>query len=97
MIDGNKQVEKLSRDRQVELLDDAKSALESTVFSAENLQQTLNNLLEQTGEKPGTLFSLIRFAITWAPFSPGLPETMEILGRDRTLGRLQKAIETANS
>ncbi len=95
MIDENKQLKKLDRARHVELLQAAKTALESTDFTAEKLQETLNNLLEQTGEKPGTLFSLIRFAITWAPFSPALPETMEALGRDRVLERLQRAIETS--
>lgn len=95
MIDDNKQLAKLDRSRHIELLTATKSALESADFRAEALQQTLNELLEQTGEKPGILFSLIRFAITWAPFSPALPETMEVLGRDRTLGRLQAAIETA--
>lgn len=95
MIDDNKQLSKIDRGRLVELLGATKSALESSDFSADALQQTLNNLLEQTGEKPGTLFSLIRFAITWAPFSPALPETMEVLGRDRTLQRLQSAIDAA--
>jgi len=95
MIDDNKQLAKLDRDRLIELLNAAKSALKVTDFTAEKLQETLNNLLEQTGEKPGTLFSTIRFAITWAPFSPALPETMEVLGRDRTLDRLQKAIDAA--
>ncbi|USN96214.1 MAG: glutamate--tRNA ligase [Candidatus Nomurabacteria bacterium] len=96
MIEGNKQLAKFERQRLVELLGQAKVALESSDFSADALQQTLNNLLEQTGEKPGTLFSLIRFAITWAPFSPALPETMEVLGRDKTLSRLQAAINNAN-
>ncbi len=95
MIDDNKQLAKLDRARHIELLQSAKSMLESTEFNAEALQETLNNLLEQTGEKPGTLFSLIRFAITWAPFSPALPETMEVLGRERTLERLQKSIDSA--
>ncbi len=96
MITDNKQLGKLDHERLIELLQTAKASLESADFSAESLQQTLNNLLEQTGEKPGTLFSLIRFAITWAPFSPALPETMTILGRDKTLQRLQIAIDSAN-
>jgi glutamyl-tRNA synthetase len=95
MIDENKQLKKLDRARQVELLQASLSAFESSGFTPEALQATLNTLLETTGEKPGTLFSLIRFAITWAPFSPALPETMAILGRERVLQRLQTAIESA--
>lgn len=96
MVDDNKQLSKIDRVRQLELLTTVKSVLESTDFTADALQAALNTLLEQTGEKPGTLFSLIRYAITWAPFSPGLPETMAILGRDRTLARLQTAIDSAS-
>ena len=96
MIDENKQLKKLERARQVELLQAALSALEKADFTPEALQASLNTLLETTGEKPGILFSLIRFAITWAPFSPALPETMATLGRDRTLKRLQQAIDSAN-
>ena len=95
MIDDNKQLGKLDRANHIELLTIAKTKLETTEFTAEKLQESLNNLLKETGEKPGTLFSLIRFAITWAPFSPALPETMEVLGREHTLDRLQKSIETA--
>ena len=95
MIDDNKQLKKLDRARQVELLQAAARAIEASDFTPEALQETLNTLLETTGEKPGTLFSLIRFAITWAPFSPALPETMAILGRDKTLARLQTTLDAA--
>jgi len=95
MIDDNKQLKKIDRARQVELLQASLEAIEKSDFTPETLQATLNTLLETTGEKPGTLFSLIRFALTWAPFSPALPETMTTLGRDRVLTRLYTAIETA--
>lgn len=95
MIEGNKQLKKLNRPEHVELLQAALGALESSDFTPEALQDTLNNLLETTGQKPGVLFSLIRFAITWAPFSPGLPETMAVLGRDDTLNRLKTAINNS--
>ncbi len=95
MIDANKQLGKMTRDQHTDLLKQAVAALEQTDFTADALQQTLNDLLDQTGEKPGTLFSLIRFAITWAPFSPALPETMAVLGRDRVLVRIQKAVDSA--
>ena len=95
MIDNDKQLGKVGRERLVQLLSAARDVLNSSEFTAEKLQDTLNHLLEQTNEKPGTLFSVIRFALTWAPFSPALPETMEVLGRDRTLERLQRAIDSA--
>jgi glutamyl-tRNA synthetase len=96
MVDDNKQLGKLGRERHIELLQAAKSALATSEFDPLSLQNTLNQLLETTGEKPGILFSLIRFAITWAPFSPGLPDTMAILGKETVLNRLQTAIDAAS-
>lgn len=95
MIDDNKQLKKLDRNRQVELLNATKTTLENAEFTVDKLQESLNALLESTSEKPGALFSLIRFALTWAPFSPGLPETMHVLGKDKTLARIQAAIDAA--
>ena len=62
------------------------TALES--WDADHLQTALNELLEETSKKPAELFSLIRIAISFAPFSPALNLTMEVLGRDITLARL---------
>lgn len=94
MLDSDKQIKKMSRERRLELLKAAIISLEKSDFTEEKLQETLNTLLAQTQEKPGTLFSLIRFSLTWAPYSPGLPETMEALGQQTTIARLQKAIDT---
>lgn len=90
LIEGNKQLSKLSPERRTELISQAKAALENSEFTPEAIQQTLNQLLEITGEKPGILFSLIRIHTTWAPFSPQLNETLALLGRDTTVSRLSK-------
>lgn len=57
-------------------------------WDADALQNALNELLTETGKKPAELFSLIRIAISFAPFSPALNLTMEVLGKDVTLARL---------
>ena len=57
-------------------------------WNANNIQTILNDLLAETGKKPAELFSLIRIAISFAPFSPALNLTMEVLGREITLARL---------
>lgn len=92
MIDDNKQLSKVSREEINSLLTQAKSALEPSDFDAESIQNTLNSLLETTGQKPGILFSLIRIAVSWAPFSPALNETLTALGKETALRRLQTAI-----
>ena len=93
LITDNKQLGKLNTDDIKHYLGAAKSALEATDWNAEAIQNTLNLLLEQTGQKPGILFSLIRIATTWAPFSPQLNDTLALLGQQKTLARLQSAID----
>jgi glutamyl-tRNA synthetase len=95
MIDNDKQLSKLSREELKSLLVSAQKALDESKFDAESIQQTLNNLLENTGQKPGILFSLIRIAISWAPFSPAINDTLAVIGKDKIRTRLQSAIETA--
>jgi len=57
-------------------------------WNESNLQDALNNLLLETGKKPAELFSLIRIAVSFAPFSPALNLTLETLGREVSLARL---------
>jgi glutamyl-tRNA synthetase len=92
LITNNEQLSKLSYTDISKLLDSAKVAFSNTDFSkASVINDTLNNLLEITGQKPAVLFSLIRIATTWAPFSPSLAESLAILGKDKTIDRIQKA------
>lgn len=63
-------------------------------WQADSLQASLNHLLAQTGKKPAELFSLIRIAISFAPFSPALHLTLEVLGKNTSLARLN-AVRTA--
>lgn len=92
LIEGNKQLKKFSRDELTTMLEQARTALEACEFDAGALTACLNALLETTGQKPGVLFSLIRIATTQAPFSPPLAETLAVLGKDRTLKRLDTQI-----
>jgi glutamyl-tRNA synthetase len=93
MREDNKQLKKLEKSEIASLLDHAITVLEATDFEAEKLQETLNQLLEKTGQKPGILFSLIRLAISWAPFSPALNDTMAVLGKTTVLHRLKAALD----
>ena len=95
LITGNKQLKKLETNEIRDLLTRSTDALNDLQdWTADVIQQTLNDLLESTGQKPGILFSLIRIATTWAPFSPQLNDTLELLGRDNTLQRLRASIST---
>lgn len=96
MLEDNKQLKKLSQADIQSLLEQASAALKDSEFDSESLQETLNQLLETTGQKPGILFSLIRLAISWAPFSPALHDTLAVLGKKTTLARLESALAALN-
>lgn len=93
LIDENKQLSKFSHAELHDMLVTAKSELEINDFTAETLTETLNTLLEKTGQKPGVLFSLIRIATTWAPASPALAETLALLGKEKSLARIVTSLE----
>lgn len=97
MIDGNKQLAKFSRNQQIAFLQIAYTMLESLEnFSAEAVQDCLNQYLAKIEQKPVIGFSLVRFALTWTQFSPDLNKSIAILGKATTLARLQRAIDQAN-
>lgn len=93
LINNDKHLSKLSKDEQQNLLKKAQDKLSDSDFTKNDLSKKLNNLLEQTAQKPAILFGLIRVATTWAPASPELAGTLHVLGKDKTLQRLQAAID----
>jgi glutamyl/glutaminyl-tRNA synthetase len=95
MIQNDKYVGKLSTDEVVSLLNSARETLSACPFDEASIQQALNDLLESTGQKPAVLFSIIRLAVSWAPFSPALNETLATLGKETSLNRLTRAIDAA--
>jgi glutamyl-tRNA synthetase len=60
-------------------------------FTAESVEAALRAVLEELGLKPRQGFQPIRIAVTGAKVSPGLFESIELLGRERTLARLSAA------
>jgi glutamyl-tRNA synthetase len=94
LIDSNKLLKKFSHEELKGLLEQAKASIEQSDFSVEDLTTRLNQLLEFTGQKPGVLFSLIRIATTQAPFSPALAETMHVLGKERSLQRIDTSLQS---
>lgn len=92
LIDTNKQLKKLSHDELKSLLSQAREILTATDYNVEALAEALNTLLETTGQKPGVLFSLIRIATTQASASPGLADTLAVLGKEVALRRMDTTL-----
>ena len=94
LIDGNKQLKKLSDSERRELLETARHELTKlTGWTPESIQNCLNGLLEMTGQKPGILFSLVRIVTTWAQFSPQLNDTLALIGQGKTLQRIDNYLQ----
>ena len=89
MLINNKFVKKLSESELEDLLKKTIAKLtDLEKWDADSLQTALNELLAETEKKPAELFSLIRIAISYAPFSPALNLTLEVLGKNLSLARL---------
>lgn len=88
LIENNKYLKDAEKDSLKTLLTASRAELAQSDFSVEDLTNRLNGLLGLTHTKPGTLFSLIRIATTEAPASPGLAETLSVLGKETSLRRL---------
>lgn len=56
------------------------------------IEEALRNLAEKLGEKPRKVFQAVRLAVTGKLVSPPLFESIEILGRERTLNRLKRLL-----
>ncbi|MDZ7786237.1 MAG: glutamate--tRNA ligase [Candidatus Saccharibacteria bacterium] len=93
LIKNHKKLKKFDTSELKDLLQRTENALETSDFSADDLQAKLNQLLEDTGHKPAVLLSLIRIATTWAPASPGLAETLAVLGKQKTFARLKTSVK----
>lgn len=88
-LKSNKFLKKISEAELEDLLKKSIAKLSSLSEWNENtLQDVLNELLVETEQKPAVLFSLIRIAVSFAPFSPALNLTLNVLGKNVTLARL---------
>ena len=74
------------------VLAEAESALAGLEpFDAESIERELRGLAERLELKPREAFQPIRVAVTGSKVSPGLFESLELLGRERSLRRLRAA------
>ncbi len=70
---------------------DALAALEA--FDTETVEATLRDLPQTLEAKPKAVFQAVRVALAGTTISPGLFETVALLGKDETLRRIDLATE----
>jgi glutamyl-tRNA synthetase len=82
----------------VAVLDSAVGALDGlTEWTAASIEEALKAaLIDGLGLKPRKAFGPIRVAVTGATVSPPLYESMELLGRERSMRRLREARDGAS-
>ena len=81
-----------SKEEIVALLKDALELLKQTEFTAETMETAMNEKCETLGWKKGDFFMPLRVAFTNRKVSPPLFTTMELIGRDQVIARMEKAI-----
>ena len=78
------------------VLAEAERAVEAAEpFTAEAIEQSLRAVAEQLELKPREAFQPIRVAVTGSKISPGLFESIELLGREQSLDRIRRAREAS--
>jgi glutamyl-tRNA synthetase len=69
------------------------TAITDSGFTAAELEEIIRTKAEAMGIGAGKLIHPMRLALTGQTFTPGIFETMVLLGHDKCVGRLQRAIE----
>ena len=82
----------LRKEGVAELLSEAAGRLESlSAWTVESVEEALRGMCADKGVKLGALGQPVRVAVTGTKVSPGLFETLALLGKDRTVARLRAA------
>jgi glutamyl-tRNA synthetase len=85
---------KMTAEESLWALTEARDALEAlSNFDSETIEIALRSLADELGLKTGQLFGIIRVAATGKKVAPPLFGTLSVLGKERVLKRLDKAIE----
>jgi len=85
---------KVMKDGALPLLREALDSMrEADSFEPPELEARLGRILAEKDVKPGKLSQPIRVAITGTSVSPGIFESLSVLGRDRALERMERAVE----
>jgi glutamyl-tRNA synthetase len=88
----------IGSDGGVEALTAARDALAQAVpFEPEPIEAALRAVVDRLGAKPGKVFQPVRVAIAGQTVSPGIFESVALLGKDETLARIDSALARARN
>ena len=66
-------------------------------FDPEHVEAALRSVVDELGAKPNAVFQPVRVAISGSTVSPGIFESVSVLGRDETLARIDEALARADA
>jgi glutamyl-tRNA synthetase len=66
-------------------------------FTVENVEAALRGVVEVRGAKPAKVFQPLRVAIAGTTISPGIFESVTLLGQDATLARINGTLDRAGT
>ncbi len=88
---------KVMSDGAPERLAKAREALAATEpFDPEHVEASLREVVDELGAKPKDVFQPVRVAISGTTVSPGIFESVAVLGRNETLARIDDALARAD-
>ena len=88
--------EKVMKDGAAENLEQARAALaEVPDWDKEAIEAALRGVVDARGVKPKEVFQPVRVAISGTTVSPGIFESLAVLGREETLVRIDAALDLA--
>ncbi len=83
----------LGRDGAVEVLRQARDALVHVdPFEVPAVENALREVVRRQGLKPGQVFQPVRVAIAGTTISPGIFESLVLLGREESVSRIEQAL-----
>ena len=86
----------IGKDGGAETLRAARAALaQAEPFDPETIETALRQVVEDRDVKPGKVFQPVRVAIAGQTVSPGIFESVALLGREETLARIDAALQRA--
>ncbi|MDH4230797.1 MAG: glutamate--tRNA ligase [Nitrospirota bacterium] len=93
IIFNEKAKEKFLNEKSRDLLKELKDGVSAlSEFSSPELEMLFKAIVEKHGVKLGVLAQPVRVAMTGGTESPGIYEVLEVLGKEKVLRRLEKAI-----
>ncbi|HEX8976490.1 MAG TPA: glutamate--tRNA ligase [Solirubrobacteraceae bacterium] len=84
----------MGKDGAGDALQDARQALATVQpFEVSGIEAALREIVQRRGAKAGQVFQPVRVALAGQTVSPGIFETIALLGREETLSRIDQTLE----